>query len=155
MAGDIISKVHDLPLHDILGWDILNWSELIRHWQPVLQQLPKNSKVLAIGERTGGMSLWLALLGFHVTCSDILDISAEAGALHKKYGVQDRITYLQLDVVNEENYTGEFDIIIAKSVIGGLKAQRGKSRSRSFEVHRKAVDNIHRMLSQGGHFFFC
>lgn len=141
------------PIEDIIEWDVQNWSELMVYWYPILQQLPKDKKVLAIGERSGGLSLWLALLGFDVLCTDIEDISLRASILHKKYNVTDKISYHVLDVVNETGFTGEFDVIIAKSVLGGVKANRSDPNTRGADTRTKAVKNIHRMLKQDGYFF--
>lgn len=150
MAG---RATNDFPVQDIIEWDVLNWSRLMHHWHPVLEQLSRNSKVLAIGERNGGLSLWLALMGFHVTCTDITDVTASASLLHKKYNVSGQIEYRQLDIVNDEWHAEQFDIIIAKSVIGGVKPTRGRSSSRNFEALEQAMHNIHRLLAPGGYFF--
>lgn len=144
---------NDFPVQEIIEWDVRNWSQLMHHWLPVLEQLPRDSKVLAIGERNGGLSLWLALMGFQVTCTDITDVAASATPLHVKYGVQDRIEYRQLDIVNDEWEAGQFDIIIGKSVIGGVKPTRSRSSSRNFEALEQAMHNIHRLLKPGGYFF--
>lgn len=125
----------------------------MHYWQPLLEQLPRNGKVLAIGERGGGLALWLALMGFDVVCTDVTDISGKAGQLHKRYGVEHKITYKLLDIVNDEWPAEQFDIVIAKSVIGGLKAERGNPASRSLEVQQKAMCNIYRQLKPGGYFF--
>ncbi len=145
--------INNLPVQDIIEWDVPNWSQLITYWQPALEQLPRDSKILAIGERNGGLSLWLALMGFHVVCTDIDDISERAQQLHLKYNVADKVEYKIFDIVNDQWQPGEFDIIIAKSVIGGLKSERSDAATRSFSVQQKAVDNIYQLLKPGGLFF--
>lgn len=150
MAG---RTTNDLPVQDIIEWDVLNWSRLMRYWQPVLEQLPRDAKVLAIGERNGGISLWLALMGFHVTCTDITDVALSAGALHKKYNLTGLIDYRRLDIVNDAWQPEQFDVIIGKSVIGGVKPTRDRSSSRNFEALEQAMHNIHRLLKPGGYFF--
>lgn len=147
------AETRQLPVHDIIEWDVLNWSQLIRYWQPVLEQLPKSVKVLAVGERSGGLSLWLALMGFDVVCSDITEPSAKAANLHKQYGVAHKITYSKTDIVNTDEEGEQYDVIIAKSVIGGLKAERADAATRNFAVQQKAIENIHRLLKPGGYFF--
>jgi SAM-dependent methyltransferase len=141
-----------LPINDIIEWDVLNWSELIAFWQPVLDKLDKESKVLAIGERNGGLSIWLALQGFQVVCTDREGPEEQAEILHRKHGVSGRIRYDRLDIVNCDWEKEQFDLIIAKSVIGGLKADHKDSKTRNFEVQRRAVDNIHGLLKKGGYF---
>lgn len=145
--------MNKLPLNDIIEWDVLNWSRLISYWQPVLQGIPHNSKVLAIGERNGGLSLWLALQGFDVVCSDIKEPTQKAIDLHRKYNVANKITYQQLDIVNDSIIPDSYDVIIAKSVIGGLKEKPSDAATRNFSVQQKAVHNIHTLLKPGGYFF--
>lgn len=145
--------MNNLPVQDIIEWDVPNWSQLIKYWQPVLDQLPRDSKVLAIGERNGGLSLWLALMGFQVVCTDIDDISVQAKQLHSKYNVSGKVEYKTFDVVNDRWQEAQFDIVIAKSVIGGLKSERSDASTRSFSVQQKAIDNIYQLLKPGGVFF--
>jgi SAM-dependent methyltransferase len=142
-----------LPVNDIIEWDIPNWSQLINLWTPVLEKLPRNSKVLAIGERNGGLSAWLALQGFTVVCTDREFPTEKAKELHSQLGIADRIIYDKLDIVNCNWKSEEFDIIVAKSVIGGLKADPGNRLTRNFQVQQMAVQNIHKLLKGGGYFF--
>lgn len=135
---------------DIIEWDVQNWSHLIKLWQPVLDGLPRDSKVLAIGERNGGLSLWMALQGFHVVCTDRQGPTQQARELHRKYGVDDKITYLDFDLVNTGNFDTPYDIIIMKSVLGGVKEQYGDAASRTNAARQKAIDNIYKLLSPQG-----
>jgi SAM-dependent methyltransferase len=141
-----------LPVNDIIEWDVPNWSQLIEYWTPVLEKLPRNSKVLAIGERNGGLSIWLALLGFEVLCTDREGPTETARELHKKYNVADKIKYGEMDIVNIIDPRTEFDLIIAKSVIGGLKSDPRDKTTRNFDVQLQAVNNIYSMLKPGGYF---
>ncbi len=141
-----------LPIKDIIEWDVPNWSRLMDLWQPLIETLPKTARVLAIGERNGGMALWLALLGFTVECSDRMENFDVAKALHRRYGVIDRITYKALDIVHTATPANTYDLIIAKSVIGGLKANPADPATRNFDVQCKAVHNIHTLLAPGGYF---
>lgn len=144
-------QLDKLPVEGIIEWDVLNWSELISLWTPYVQQIPKNAKVLAIGERGGGLSLWLALLGYNVVCTDVVDISNKAAVLHKNYNVADKIIYKQLDIVND-SLVEEYDLIIAKSVLGGVKEKRDDANTRNFTVQQKVVANIYNMLKPDGIF---
>ena len=145
-------SVNNIPLADIVEWDIKNWSQLIEYWQPILATFPHDAKVLAIGERNGGLSLWLASMGFEVLCTDINDISEQAGQLHRQYGLAHKIKYDSLDIVNTDCQPEQFDLIIAKSVIGGLKSVKGRGSTRSIEAQGKAINNIYQLLKPGGHF---
>ena len=50
-----------LALADIIGWDVGNWSKCLSHWQPWLGSVRnENSKIVVLGERNGGISLWPA-----------------------------------------------------------------------------------------------
>lgn len=137
---------------DIIEWDVPNWSHLIKLWQPVLDAFPRDSKVLAIGERNGGLSLWMALQGFQVVCTDRQGPTQQARELHKKYQVEDKITYYDFDLVNTQDFSTTYDIIIMKSVLGGLKEQYRDANSRTDLVRQKAVDNIYKLLSPQGIF---
>jgi len=141
-----------LPLNDIIEWDVLNWSELIPEWSPIIDKLDNDSKILAIGERNGGLSIWLALKGFNVVCTDRTGPEPYAETLHRKYGVSDKIKYDELDIVNCKWQTAQFDLIIAKSVIGGLKADNKDKKTRTFQVQQQAVSNIYGLLKPGGYF---
>lgn len=141
-----------LPVNDIIEWDIPNWSQLIKYWTPVIEKLPRDSKVLAIGERNGGLTIWLAMMGFNVVCTDREGPTEKARQLHIKYGVSDRVTYGDIDIVNCTPDSGTYDLIIAKSVIGGLKSDPKDRMTRNFEVQKKAVANIYAMLKPGGIF---
>lgn len=140
----------DLPIKDIIEWDILNWSQVIKEWAPIIEQLPQNSRVLTIGERDGGLSLWMALLGFEVTCTDRVGPTEGAGKLHEKYGVKDKVTYKELDIVNCYWEPEQYDVILIKSVIGGVMAVYGDKTTRNFEIQKKAVANMCHLLKPGG-----
>ncbi len=140
----------ELPIKDIIEWDVLNWSEIIKEWTPIVEALPRGSKVLAVGERDGGLSLWLALLGFNVTCTDRIGPTEAAGKQHQKYGVADKISYGELDIVNCDWEGEQYDLIVIKSVIGGVMAVYGDQNTRNFDVQKRAVDNMHHLLKKGG-----
>ncbi len=141
-----------LPLNDIIEWDVLNWSRLVKYWIPTLHTFPADAKVLAVGERNGGLSLWLALMGFKVDCTDIKEPSEKAISRHKKYRVSDKITYRQLDIVNDSPIPDTYDLVIAKSVIGGLKSNPSDAGTRNFSTQQKAVSNIYAQLKKDGYF---
>lgn len=150
MAGNLVNNI---PRKDVIEWDVLNWSRLVAYWQPVIEKLPRNARVLAIGERRGGLSLWLASLGFSVECTDIADHFHEARTLHHKHGLEKQISYRLLDIVNECPGAETYDIIIAKSVLGGLKMDRSDAATRTKTAQIQAIENIQRSLKPGGYFF--
>lgn len=140
-------------IYDIIEWDVNVWAQCLPIWEPAIQQFAlSDAKVLCVGERNGGLSLWFALLGFRVVCSDIKAPSIQAKTLHAKYNVQDRIQYEQLDVFRMPFSAESFDIVAAKSVLGGLKFDYQDRRSRTLENQYKAVTEIRRVLKTSGVF---
>jgi SAM-dependent methyltransferase len=103
---------------------------------------------LELGARRGGLSLWLALQGHRVICSDLEDNSALASPLHRRYGVGGSITYQAIDATSipYENY---FDAIAFKSLLGGVAWDGDASRQAA------AVRAMHRALKPGGVLLFA
>ncbi|MCD6062460.1 MAG: hypothetical protein K0R82_371 [Flavipsychrobacter sp.] len=142
----------NLPVAEIIEWDVLNWAQLIQYWQPVVSQLPPNSNVLTIGERNGGLTSWLALLGHNVVCTDRNFPTEKARINHKRLGISQNITYGSLDIVDCDWRPASFDLIVCKSVIGGLKADPADRTTRNFDVQVQAVNNIYGLLKTDGYF---
>jgi 2-polyprenyl-3-methyl-5-hydroxy-6-metoxy-1,4-benzoquinol methylase len=88
------------------------------------------ARVPRLGARRGGLSLWMAAKGHHVTCSDIESPRETARPLHDKYGVTGRIRYEALNAA-ELPYRDRFDLIVFKSVLGAVGAQGGVERQRT------------------------
>lgn len=132
-------------LNDIIQWDVKNWSKLVNHWKPVIES--KNHKTaLALGEREGGLSLWMALNNKDVTCTDYRLSDTLPLALHVKHNVQDKIKYAQEDVTNLSYKNESFDIVIFKSIIGDLKNKENQA---------KALKEAYRVLKPGGFLLFA
>ena len=76
-------------MKDIVEWDVVNWSRAISFWEKDIHDKDlTGKKVLDIGGRNGGISLFFALKGCNVICSDInKDGFQKARALHEKYNV--------------------------------------------------------------------
>jgi SAM-dependent methyltransferase len=142
-----------LPLDEIFEWDVDNWSKCLPYWEPWLTRLDRDTaRILALGERDGGLSLWFALQGFKVLCTDYHIPGEQARLSHERWMVQDRVAYAAVDAFNipyPENY---FDVVACKSVIGGLVLQRKMSETRTLENQRLAVEEIRRVLKPGGVF---
>lgn len=141
-------------VRDIIEWDVRNWSKCLPFWVPALQKInPSCARVLALGERNGGLSLWFALQGYCVVCSDFRGPTARARELHQEYGVADQITYADVDVFRMPFEAESFDVVACKSVIGGLKLVYGDPSTRTLENQATAVSEIHRVLKHRG--VFC
>jgi SAM-dependent methyltransferase len=138
-------------LKDVIEWDVYNWSNTLKVWQPIIEKLPKDAKILAVGERNGGMSLWLASLGFKVECTDRHPPSPRAMDLHEGYNLQDNISYRVIDIVHDVLPNEQYDLVILKSVFGGLKEDYKNPETRTSSVRQKALENIYKSLKSGGY----
>lgn len=134
-------------LHDVVEWDVVNWSRALDFWKAHLS-LPTSSTCLEVGARRGGLSLWLALQGYNVVCSDLDDNRDLAAPLHRAYGVSDRITYEAMDATAIP-YEEHFDAVAFKSVLGGVAWDGDVSRQAA------AVRAMHRALKPGGLLLFA
>jgi SAM-dependent methyltransferase len=133
---------------DIIEWDYVNWSEAIAFWHRKSSIHRGESKALELGARNGGLSLWLASLGCDVICSDINGPSEIARKLHRKYKLDSKITYTEMDATAIP-YENTFDIIIFKSVLGGI------GRNNQMELQIKTFNQIYKALKPGGELFFA
>lgn len=142
-----MNEVSSSVLKDVIQWDIVNWSKALAHWKAHAAIEP-GMKVLELGGRQGGLSLWFALNGCQVTCSDFKDTRALALPLHEKYGVSHLVTYEDIDATNIP-YENHFDVIVFKSIIGGIGY--GNNIERQLAVFRQ----IEKALKPGGKLLFA
>ena len=142
---------------DIVEWDIYNWSRALDFWESEATELVasfmeknKRPKVLDLGGRNGGISLFWALKGCNVVWSDIDESGLDkAKALHKKYGVSDRVRY---EIINslEIPYENEFDIVCFKSIMGAVYGECGGQ-----EAAERMLVQISKALKPDGYLFFA
>jgi len=135
-------------LKDIIGWDITNWSKAIDHWESELRFENQKYNCLELGGQKGGLSLWLALKGNNVICSDLDSPETRAFEIHKKYACKNLIQYQAIDAKNIP-YEDHFDIIAFKSILGGI------SRNGKDEIKQKTINEIHKALKPGGVLLFA
>ena len=139
-------------LSDITEWDIHTWSKGILYWDDVIDQnfiKTKQMKVLDIGARDGGTSLFFALKGLNCVCSDVNGPSEKARRLHEQYGVTDRMSYDEVDCTRMDFTDNCFDIVAFKSVMGSV------GNNNNFDNIDKAFHEIYRVLKPGGILLFC
>ena len=142
-----------LPLDEIFEWDVDNWSKCLPYWEAWLTRLDRNTaQILALGERAGGLSLYFALQGFHVLCTDYHLPSNRVRLFHARWGVQERIAYAAVDAFHIPYPEHTFDVVVCKSVIGGLLLERKRPESLTLPNQRLAVEEIRRVLKPGGIF---
>ena len=132
---------------DIIQWDVKSWSKALRYWDSYVDWR-KVHTCLELGGREGGLSLWLALKGKEVVCSDLEHVKKTATALHRRYNVSDRVTYRDIDATNIP-YDNYFDVIVFKSILGGI------GRNDNAEMQLKVFKEIHRALKPGGKLLFA
>ncbi len=133
---------------DIVEWDIPNWSVALDYWQEHSRLDLSSVYALEIGSRHGGLSLWLALCGARVVCTDIGGPSEIAVDKHAAYQVVGRIDYARLDALHIP-HVEVFDVVLFKSVLGGIG--RGNRKERQ----QRAVAEMYRALKPGGELWFA
>lgn len=135
-------------IKDVIQWDVKNWAGALNFWENHTALDFTGLAALDLGARDGGLSLWLALKGCEVICSDIDGPSDKAKSLHSKYGVSDSIKYEKIDALDIP-YRNQFDIVILKSVLGGIGANS------QIEKQKRTIEQIHKVLKPGGKFLFA
>ena len=129
---------------DIIEWDSVNWAKFLDFIDSANMDF-QGKRILALGERNGGMSLFFALRGAEVLCSDLKGPTENARALHRKYGVDSHVHYAAVDAVHiPRDYDGQFDVVTFKSVFGGI------GRHDSYDHQGQCVDSIYRVLRPRG-----
>ena len=136
----------NFPITDILHWDVKSWSKALRFWEKELGTR-HFQKGLELGGREGGLSLWLSDYCDTVICSDLENAELTASALHQKH----KLSGIQYEDINALNipYENEFDIIVFKSIVGGIA--RGDHK----EVQQAVFDQIYKALKPGGMLLFA
>lgn len=132
---------------DIMQWDVKSWSKALSYWESNIVW-DKVQNGLELGGREGGLSLWLALKGKTVVCSDLKNVKETAQQLHLQYNITSHITYQDIDATDipYENY---FDIIVFKSIIGGI------GRNDNYDIQQKVFNEIYKALKPGGKLLFA
>lgn len=149
MNQSVNNRVKEFPpevIDDIIGWDIDNWKRALELWNDL--KIDFNGKMtIAVGEQHGGLTLWLALQdGNKVYSTDINGVTPLAKELHQRYNVTDKITYENADLLNLHYGDNTFDVLVFKSVLGGL---------REFKKQQRAMEEVYRVLKPGGWLLFA
>jgi SAM-dependent methyltransferase len=132
---------------DIIQWDIKSWSKALTYWD---NNIDWNNiqNGLELGGHEGGLSLWLALKDKQIVCSDLKDVKSTSEPLHIRYNVTGLIKYQDIDATNIP-YENHFDIIVFKSIIGGI------GRNNNIEIQKKVFKEIYKALKPGGKLLFA
>jgi SAM-dependent methyltransferase len=118
------------------------------YWQRHSTLRLSTCTALEIGSRHGGLSLWLALSGATVVCSDLNDPTDAAVRKHDRYGVSKSVRYERVDALNVP-YADAFDLLVFKSVLGGIGHDGDVDRQ------RRAVSERYKALKPGGELWFA
>jgi len=135
-------------INDIIEWDIINWSKAIPFWEKHANiSNTTNLKCLELGGRKGGLSLWLALNGHQVICSDLHSPEKDAKPKHLKHKVENKVKYQAISATNIP-FNNELDVITFKSILGGI------CRNGNDELKKEIINEIYKSLKPGGNFIF-
>lgn len=132
---------------DIIQWDIKAWAKVLKYWDKNVDWTTVQ-KGLELGGREGGLSLWTALKGKEMVCSDIVDVKTTAEPFHKRYNVDGLVVYEVIDATNIP-YENHFDVILFKSIMGGV------GFNDNIENQKKAFKEIYKALKPGGKLLFA
>lgn len=131
-----------------IEWDSRNWSGALDFWTKHSRQDLSKARALELGSRNGGLSLWLALQGARVVCSDIVQPEAHVVERHRAHGVGDLVEYRAIDTTHIP-YTEQFDVVVFKSVLGAV------GRVGGLEAQAHAIAQMHKALKKGGELLFA
>lgn len=134
-------------INEIIQWDVRSWTKALLYWEQKVNW-SKVETTLELGGRQGGLSLWLGLKGKKTICSDLCETKKTAEPLHSKYDLGSRVQYEDIDATKIP-YSNHFDIIVFKSVVGGIG--RGGDVARQ----QRVFDEIHKALRPGGKLLFA
>jgi SAM-dependent methyltransferase len=136
-----------IPASEVIEWDVANWSPSLSFWESYVRGADRLD-CLELGARRGGLSLWMAARGHRVICSDIVSPRETAQPLHERYGVAGLVEYEAMDAV-EIPYTGRFDVILFKSMLGAV------GNGGRLDKQRLAIEQMHKALRPGGVVLFA
>lgn len=134
-------------LKELIEWDIINWSRALEYWEVNSSIDFSKAEVLDLGSRHGGLSLWLANKGANVLCTDLNCPSERANNMHLAHHVSHLINYSSLDAT-DIGYKDRFDIVIFKSMLGGIGAE-------NITKEKVAIEQIYKSLKKGGELLFA
>lgn len=137
-------------IKNIIGWDTVNWGKALHEWDKTIKT-NRQLTCLELGARTGGLSLYAAMNGHKVICTDLENPETTAKPIHLSYaGVSDKITYQAIDVLNiPYTYDNYFDVVFLKSVLPSVGHGNRK------DLQQLAVNQIYKALKPGGKLLFA
>ena len=145
-----VTVTSDAQKHlDIIEWDVANWRKAAIYRDRKITEPFAGGKALEIGGQNGGLSLYLALKGCKVVCSDYQEPTPRARKLMMHYGVSDLVNYANVDVTDIAHLDNTFNIVAFKSVLGSVGIHKGA------KGQQRAVNKIYRVLKPNGLLLFA
>jgi len=132
--------------NNFIDWDVPNWARALMYLDSKKSVSFKDKKVLEIGARDGDLSLWAAIKGANVICSDIIGPSESFVNRISLYKLEN-IKFKALDVLNLP-FSNKFDYVLFKSVLGGI------GKADSIENQSIVMKQIYQVLKPGGECLF-
>lgn len=130
-----------------MEWDSHNWGKAFNFWQKKSNIELDSASVLEIGGRSGGLSQWFSERCLEVICSDLGGVSKEAIIMRNKYKIKN-LYFEDIDALNI-NYKEKFDLIVFKSVLGGV------GRNNSIKNQKLMMSEIYKALKPSGEVWFA
>jgi SAM-dependent methyltransferase len=136
---------------EIVQWDVPTWWRPVAYFGEVIEANGlRGANVLEVGARDGGTALYLAKFhDMHVVATDIDPVSERGRQLHVKHGVTANIEYDVADATDLHFADGSFDVVVTKSVLGGISGALGAGAMRT------SIREMARVLRPGGHLLFA
>lgn len=129
----------DNLIRDSIGWDAYNWGRGIEFWNKFIDFTNKRVLELGCGCDNGGLSLWAALnKASEIICSDYNFPTESTQKIHQLYGIQNIIRYEQISAL-EIPYENHFDVIMFKSMLGGISRNDEKKAATVLKQCLKAL----------------
>lgn len=143
------ARAGEYGVDDFVEWDVVNWAKALSFWKRQAGAMLPGADVLEVGCRDCGISLWPLSAGArHVVCTDLGGPSQTAVDRHERYLVSGRVEHCDVDVTRMP-FRDQFDVVIFKSVLGGIGGAGGS------EGQRQAVAQMHAALRPGGVLLFA
>ncbi len=132
-------------LQQFVEWDVRNWAVALDFWLLHSMKSLAQCRVLEIGTDYGGLSLWLASKGAQVVSSDLYGVRREAVERHRQSAFAHLIEHRAIDAADIP-HRAEFDIVVFKSVLGGIGTK---------DRQQRVLSEIHKALKPDGELFFA